>query len=321
MDVLNKQEVIMAATFLHGLSVLTYGHSIYQFYSNKNLTLRQKIWGILPRAIGVIVESSILGKIEGLHILQKISPGINGVMIPLCNIEAKEESYEDAFCTVLSNLARLGADRDSAMLVTSLIDKRQIFKKQYTETVEKIYNYYTWTRISLSNPERVSERIQEEKAKFLKYLETQENQLGIVKETLQDYQNIMNNATAESFGSIPYCYRNRPEFTKRKCKISKEPVREAVVIKEISLPIYYECDNLSGWYKHERRPPPAWPKSIPFNRDVIVVDKAETNQITEDLQKALDQTQNNPEELEAIKIGFLSVQEVLKNFLLHKTKD
>ncbi len=132
---------------------------------------------------------------------------------------------------------------------------------------------------------------------------------------MQDYQNIINNATAESFGSIPYCYINRPEFTKRKCRISKELVREAVVVREISLPIYYECDKLSGWYKHERRPPPAWPKSRPFNRDVIVVDKAETAQITEALQKALDQTQNNPEELEAIKIGFLALQEVLKNFV------
>ena len=203
------------------------------------------------------------------------------------------------------------------MLISSLIDKRQIFKKQY-ENIEKIYNHYKLTTISLSNSEKVPERIQEEKAKFLKHLKTQGNPLGVIQETMQDYQNIMNNATAESFGSIPYCYINRPEFTKRKCRISKELVREAVVAREISLPIYYECDKLSGWYKHERRPPPAWPKSIPFNRDVIVVDKAETAQITKALQTALDQTQNNPEELEAIKIGFLAVQEVLKNFVPDK---
>ena len=302
----------MTAVFLHGLNVLTYGHSIYQFYSDKNLTLKQKLWGTLPRAFGMLVDVSILRKLD-LNLKTVVSPGINGVIIPLVDTVAKEESFRDALCTVLPNLARLSTGEESAMLISSLIDKRQIFKKQY-EHMEKIYNYYKLTTISLSNPEKVPERIQEEKAKFLRYLKTQEHQPGVIKETMQDYQNIINNVSADSFGSIPYCYINRPEFTKRKCRISKELVREAVVVREISLPIYYECDKLSGWYKHERRPPPAWPKSIPFNRDVIVVDKTETAQITEALQNALDQTQNNPEELEAIKIGFLAVQEVLKEF-------
>lgn len=308
----------MASVFLHGLNIITYAHGIYQFYCNKDLSLWQKFWGTLPRAAGIAVDGSILGvlgKMGDLNSLKIISPHINGVVLPLFDTVAKEESYEDAFCTASSNLVRLNAGQDSAMLVSSLIDKRQIFKKYYSENIEKFYNKSM--TISLSNPKTISERIQEEKVKFLKILKTQENQLGFIEQTLQDYQNIINNATAESFGSIPYCYRDRPEFTKRKCKISKEPIREAVVIREISLPIYYECDSLSGWYKHKRTTPlpPAWPKSIPFNRDVIVVDEAETTQITQDLQKALDHTQNNPEELEAMKIGFLTTQEVLKDFI------
>ncbi|HEV3269442.1 MAG TPA: hypothetical protein VGZ69_02195 [Candidatus Rhabdochlamydia sp.] len=310
----------MAAVFLYGLNVLTYGHSIYQFCSDKDLTIKQKFWGILPRTLGIGVDAALLGKAGWIDFFKKTSPYVNGLVIPLCDVVAKEESCEDTVCTVFSNLVRLNGDQDSAMLVSSLVDKKQLFKKQYTESIEKLYNYYKLTTISLSNVERVPERIQEEKAKFLKYLKkTQENQLGVINQTIQDYQNIINNAAAESFGSIPYYYINRPEFTKRKCSISGELVREAVVIKEISLPTYYECDNLSGWYKRERRvPPPAWPKSIPFNRDVIVVDKVETAQITKDLQKALDQTQNNPEELEAIKIGFLAVREALKDFILQK---
>jgi hypothetical protein len=309
----------VAAVFLHSLNILTYGHSIYQFYSNKDLSLWQKLWGTLPRVAGIAVDGSILGKIGNLNSLKTVSPHINGVALTLFDVVAKEEPYEDAFCTAFSNLVRLNASQDGAMLVSSLIEKRQIFK----ENVEKLYNYYKPMTISLSNSEKVSERIQEEKVKFLKILKTQENQLDFIEQTMQDYQNIINNATAESFGSIPYCYMNRPEFTKRKCKISKEPIREAVVVREINLPIYYECDNLSGWYKHKRTTPlpPAWPKSIPFNRDVIVVDKAETAQITQDLQKALNQTQNNPEELEAMKIGFLAIQEVLNNFISQKTKN
>lgn len=309
----------MAAVFLYGLNVLTYGHSIYQFCSDKDLTINQKFWGILPRALGIGVDATLLGKTGWIDLLKKTSPYVNGLAIPLCDVVAKEESCEDAVCTVFSNLVRLNGDQDSAMLVSSLVDKKQLFKKQYTESIEKIYNYYKLTTISLSNVERVPERIQEEKAKFLKYLKTQENQLGVINQTMQDYQNIINNAAAESFGSIPYYYINRPEFKERKCRISGELVREAVVIREISLPIYYECDSLSGWYKRERSvPPPAWPKSMPFNRDVIVVDKAETAQITKDLQKALDQTQNNPEELEIVKIGFLAIQEVLKDFIPRK---
>lgn len=304
----------MAAVFLHSLNILTYGHSLYQFYSDENLSPWQKFCGTIPRALGILVDSSILRKTGNLTCLKVISPHINGVVVPLVDTFAKEESYEDAVCTTLSNLVRLNGDQETAMLISSLIEKRQIFKKQY----ENIYNYYKLTEISLSNPKKVPERIQEEKAKFLKYLKTQENPLGVIEQTMKAYQNIINNATAESFGSIPYCYMSKPEFTKRKCRISKELVREAVVVREINLPIYYECDKLSGWYKHERRPPPAWPKSIPFNRDVIVVDKAETDQITEDFQKALDQTQNNPEELEAMKIGFLAVQEVLKDFMKSK---
>lgn len=302
----------MAAVFLHGLNILTYGHSIYQFYSNKDLSLWQKFWGTLPRIAGIAVESSILGKIGDSNSLKTVSPHINGVALTLLDVVAKEEPYEDAFCVALSNLVRLNADQDSAMLISSLIDKRQIFK----ENIEKIYNYYKPMTISLSNPEKSLERIQEEKVKFLKILKTQENQLDFIEQAMQDCQSIINNATAESFGSIPYCYMNRPEFTKRTCRISKKPIREAVVVREINLPIYYECDNLSGWYKHKRATllPPAWPKSISFNRDVIVVDKAETAQITQDLQKAIDQTQNNPEELEAMKIGFLAMREVLNNF-------
>lgn len=310
----------MTAVFLHSLNILTYGHSMYQFYADKDLSLSQKLWGTLPRVTGIIIDGLILGKKGNLDSLKIASPHINGVVLPLFDTFAKEESYEDAFCTAFSNLVRLNAGQDSAMLVSSLIEKRQIFKKYYIESIEKIYNYYKSATISLSNPEKALVRVQEEKIKFLKILKTQENQLGFIEQALQDYQNIINHATAESFGSIPYCYMCRPEFTKRTCRISKEPVREAIVIREISLPIYYECDNLSGWYKRKRATllPPAWPKSIPFNRDAIVVDKTETAQITQDLQKALDQTQNNPEELEAIKIGFLAIQEVLKDFISQK---
>ncbi|MEK7339083.1 MAG: hypothetical protein WBD50_08130 [Candidatus Rhabdochlamydia sp.] len=315
----------MAANFLYGLNILAYGHSIYQFCNNKDLTIKQRICGIVPRILGVAVDSSILGKADyrdSLSKLKQASLYINGVIFPLSDLVAKEDSYEDAFYSVLFNSLRLNADPETVMLINSLADKKQIIKNQCEETIVKIYNYYKLTIISLSNPEKIPERIQVEKTKFLKYLETQKNQLGVIKETMQDYQNMINNAKAESFGSIPYFYMNKPEFKKRKCRISGELVREAVVVREISLPIYYECDNLSGWYKRERTiPPPSWPKSMPFSRDAIVVNKDETAQITEDLQKALDQTQNNPEELEAIKIGFLAVQEVLKNFLPNKTKD
>jgi hypothetical protein len=303
------------ATFLHALNVFTYVHSIYQFYFDKNLTPKQKLCGTLPRIIGLAVDGAMLGRVEGRH-LKIISPHIRGIALPLTDIFAKEESSEAAFCTALSNAVHLHADQESAMLVNALIDKKQFFKKQY---IEKIYNYYRLKKISLSLPETIPERIQEKKTEFLTFLKTQDNQLGFIEQILQDYKNIMNHATAESFGTIPYCYMNRAEFIKRKCNISGELVREAVIIKEISLPIYYECDNLSGWYKYKRTIlPPAWPKSIPFNRDVIVVDKAETAQITKDLQKALDQTQNNPEELEAIKIGFLAAQELLKDLAYAK---
>ncbi|MCL6756621.1 hypothetical protein RHABOEDO_001561 [Candidatus Rhabdochlamydia oedothoracis] len=71
-----------------------------------------------------------------------------------------------------------------------MIDKRQIFKKQYTENIQKIYTYYKSMTISLSNPERVPERIQEEKAKFLKIFKTQENQIDFIERAIQDYQNI-----------------------------------------------------------------------------------------------------------------------------------
>lgn len=306
----------MAAVFLHSLNVLAYAHSIYQFYTDKNLTPMQKLVGALPRALGVIVDGSILGKIGNVHALKTFSPVISGVASPLMDIYAKESSYEESFCIACANWVRLHADQDSAMLVSSLIDKRQFFKKHCTKALEKMYNHYQLTKISLSHPDTLPERIQEEQVKFLKVLKTQQNKLGFIEQTMQGYQNILNKVTAESFGTIPYCYMNRAEFTKRTCSISGEPVREAVVIKQISLPIYYECDHLSGWYKHKRAAllPPAWPKSIPFNRDAIVVDKDETAQITEDLQKALDQTQNNPEELESIKIGFLAVQQILKDY-------
>lgn len=311
--------------FFYGLNIIAYIHDSYLFLYDEKLSTKQKIWGILPRAFGFAIDCSMLSTNSSSKLLGKASSSINA-LLPASDAVAKESSYIDAGCAVAANVSRLGTGKlpeGFVMLVTSAVDKQPIFKKGCLAAVDLCKSYGSNNlEISLPDTERIRLRIQEAKTQYLAYFQTEEIKLVFIQQDIQNYQNILNNVSADHFGSIPYYYANRPEFRKRKCRISNQIVREAIVIKKTNLPIYYECDHLSGWYKYKRGTfPPAWPPSILFNRDAIIVDKVETAQITESLQKALDQTQNNPEELESVKIGLTALQELLKDFTTPKVTD
>ncbi|MGL5626552.1 MAG: hypothetical protein ACRDDW_03410 [Candidatus Rhabdochlamydia sp.] len=110
----------------------------------------------------------------------------------------------------------------------------------------------------------------------------------VAKGDFDNVQRIINNELADTFKRIPCILFDREEFQRRRCSITNQPIREAVVIRETSSLIYYDRINLSLWEATNDGPPPSWPESIPFDRDAIVIDQAETTQITEDLQRALN---------------------------------
>ncbi len=112
----------------------------------------------------------------------------------------------------------------------------------------------------------------------------------VAKGDFDNVQKIINNELANTFKRIPCILFDREEFQRRRCSITNQPIREAIVVRETttSSPIYYDRINLSLWEAINDSLPPSWPESIPFNCNAIVIDQAETIQITEDLQTALN---------------------------------
>lgn len=307
--------------FFYGLNILSYLHDSYLLFCDEKLTVNQKICAIVPRTLGIVVDSSLLTKGSG-GLLADASSLISATL-PAADALAHDSSFVDAGLSVAANASLLGANRlpaGTALLISSVAEKKPLFAKGCKMTADWYTTRKNNIKISLPNTESYRKRMEEKKAQFLTDLKTEED---LIQETIQSYYDILDNVSANNFGSIPYYYVNRPEFQKRICKISLQAVREAIVIRKTktSPPIYYECDGLSSWFKchRERKAPPSWPKSIPFNRDVIIVDKAETAQITETLQKALNRTLSNPKELEEIKIAIVALQEIEKDLATKKT--
>lgn len=313
--------IMTPLSFFYGLNVISYLYDASLLLYDEKLSTKQKIFGIVPRALGIVVDSSLLAK-GSTSFLTKTSSAITATL-PAADALAYDSSYVDAGLALVANASRLGSDRlpkGAALLISSAAEKKPLFVQGCKTTANLYKTHKNNIKTSLPDTESYRKRIQEKKEQFLTDLKIQENNL---QQVIQNYYDILNNVSADNFGSIPYYYMNRPEFQKRTCRISLKTIREAIVIRKTktSPPIYYECDDLSGWFKlyRERNSPPSWPKSIPFNRDAITIDKAETSQITESLQKALDKTLSSPKELEEIKIAIIALQEIEKDLATKKT--
>lgn len=306
-------------SLFYGLNILSYLHDSYLLLCDEKLTTNQKLLAIVPRTLGIVVDSSLLARGSGSLLTEASS--LVSATLPAVDALAHDSSFIDAGLSVAANASRLGDSRlpkGTALLISSVAEKKPLFARGCKMTTD----WYKTHKNNISLPDTASyqKRIQEKKAQFLTDLKEQEN---LIQEIIQSYYDILDNVSADNFGAIPYYYINRPEFQKRTCRISLKAIREAIVIRKTktSPPIYYECDRLSSWFKMHRKKilPPSWPKSIPFNRDIIIVDKLETVQITEILQKALDQTLSSPKELEEIKIAIVALREIEKDLATKKT--
>lgn len=117
------------------------------------------------------------------------------------------------------------------------------------------------------------------------------HQEDTIKFDREECQAIMAGKKITDLKRIP-CFL-REKFKDRICGISNRPVYTAVTIQtaDNSKLIYYEWFELSEAVKDNRRPK-HWPASVPFDPEVVVVNRIETAAIRKRLQEAAETSDN-----------------------------
>lgn len=265
--------------------ITTHIYESYLIFFNKQMSTWQKVCGIVPRLLGLTTDSIIFAKLnKQVDALKAASFAIDKVIVPLADIalQDKEQSYITPMLQAAANAVGLADNlgiihvpKELYYLNDQIWNKSKASKVFLTHLYKKIMDPPIKTEV-------------DQLIKYLDYLKT--DPLQTIQKSIHDHTKIYEGASAADLSIIPYCVFQKEKLQKRTCTIRDYPIREAVVVKETpsSPPVYYELFFLLGWYIHVGTLPKGWPESIPFTRDVIVVDKMETEQITKDLQWELD---------------------------------
>ncbi|MGL4539606.1 MAG: hypothetical protein ACRCU0_01330 [Candidatus Rhabdochlamydia sp.] len=311
-------------------NVVTNISDSYQIYYNENLSPWEKVCRITPRLFGFAADSALLAspacssiKSTDLNKLRAVSATSNATGFVSDITFSKEPiSFKNAANMAISvvqvvdqtgivsipkKALSMGAETFSLVIsLHEIVSKRESIKKVLLTFVKDL---------DVPNYEQRLEQAITELVEHMKSTK-EKNWLRYMKNVVKDCEKILNNRPVAAFGGIPYVFLKREEFQRRRCTITNQPIREVVAIKETltSSPIYYELNNLSIWLVQEGDTPPLnWPESIPFDRDAITVDKAETSQIKQTLQKVLDGIPNDLIEQENIKIKLIATRTFLES--------
>ncbi|MGL4539605.1 MAG: hypothetical protein ACRCU0_01325 [Candidatus Rhabdochlamydia sp.] len=237
------------------------------------------VWGVTPRAINVLTSKPTENASKIDYIREKLF-GIRTQFLQLTQTnKLTKYSWFILNDVIIANMGFATL----FFLATHLIDRTELNTSSRGFLIIKLLTCFPIAALREESHEKNKDWGRD-------VLPTEEAWI-VAKGDFNNVQRIIKGKLATSFGQIPCILFYREEFQKRRCTITNQPIREAVVIRETptSSPIYYEYNNLSNWFSQKGDTPPLnWPESIPFDRDAIVIDQAETIQITEDLQKALN---------------------------------
>lgn len=276
-------------------SITNYGHQIYQIYQDQSRSSWEKVPRISARFFGLSADSFLClqpNQNEGTKIFSLI---MDRVIIPVMDTKTPRDLLHSAVNAgaIANNAGVLEISPDTSYFIDCLLsNKTQALESLLRSMKQSCKNVLT--KMFFTNTEITQ---------FLQDLKEREPNTykNTIEEMIREHQKILKKTPAVGFQKIPRYFHNEKRFQKRICSISKEPIREVVVVKEPSKkPILYDFFPLFIYWQFmpEGERPPSWPESIPFSRPMIEVDRVETNQITKDLQEELDNVDLNIVEMQ-----------------------